>query len=102
MVGITGWEGLDDEAMPGGYYIGILMAKLPGEQIKYRDFWRKPLEEREAIRRSSKTALMYVQLIWQWSAKLTQMDTESKPEQTKEDIRQAFKAALMWVQHERL
>ncbi|KAH6642940.1 hypothetical protein C7974DRAFT_386433 [Boeremia exigua] len=45
--------------MAGGYMIGILMTKVPGQKISYDDFWYdKVKEERDEIRAAFKTALL--------------------------------------------
>ncbi|EDU47626.1 predicted protein [Pyrenophora tritici-repentis Pt-1C-BFP] len=53
-------EGLDEQAMPGGFLKIILMNKLPGESLDYTTFWDKDKKTRKAIRRAFKVALMEV------------------------------------------
>lgn len=50
-------DGVDDDSMPGGYVVFILMNKVPGEQLDWDLFWDKEEATREEIRRAFKTAL---------------------------------------------
>ena len=47
-----------EEAIPGGYLVFLLMTKLPGKRITYRDFWGLSLQERDEIRNAFKEALL--------------------------------------------
>lgn len=51
-------EGVDKQAMPGGFLTIMLMNKLPGEPLDYDTFWNKKEEIQEAIWCAFKVALM--------------------------------------------
>lgn len=50
--------GTHEEEIPGGYLVFLLMTKLPGKRITYRDFWGLSLQERDEIRNAFKEALL--------------------------------------------
>jgi hypothetical protein len=51
-------EGVDEQAMMGGYTVFMLMNKIPGEPLSYDMFWKKDEKTREEIRVAFKEALM--------------------------------------------
>ncbi|KAF1828219.1 hypothetical protein BDW02DRAFT_260714 [Decorospora gaudefroyi] len=53
-------DGVDDQAMAGGYTVFMLMNKISGEPLGHDLFWKKDVETREEIRRAFKVALMDV------------------------------------------
>ncbi|KAH9863893.1 hypothetical protein J1614_009825, partial [Plenodomus biglobosus] len=50
-------EEVDEQAMPGGYAVFMLMTKVPGEVLTQQAFWNMEEDMREQIRRAFKMAM---------------------------------------------
>lgn len=50
-------EGLDPNGMTGGFVAWTLMTRVPGERIRYSDYWRCSSDKRAEIRKAFKKAL---------------------------------------------
>ncbi|KAF2853488.1 hypothetical protein T440DRAFT_444385 [Plenodomus tracheiphilus IPT5] len=50
-------EEVDEQAMPGGYAVFMLMTKVPGEALDWKTFWSLDQDAREEVRCAFKVAM---------------------------------------------